>query len=68
MYARETIDRLIYCTYNNMDITYDSNKDANNRRKHGISLAEAAKIDWVTALEGNVTGSKSLCRSELKTN
>jgi uncharacterized DUF497 family protein len=51
-----------------MDITYDSNKDANNRRKHGISLAEAAKIDWVTALEGNVTGSKSLCRSELKTN
>lgn len=34
-----------------MDITYDPNKDVVNRSKHGVSLAEAAKIDWFTALE-----------------
>ncbi len=34
-----------------MDIVYDPNKDASNQLKHGVSLAEAAKIDWFTALE-----------------
>jgi uncharacterized protein len=29
-----------------MDIAFDPDKDAINRAKHGISLAEAARIDW----------------------
>lgn len=33
-----------------MDITFDPNKDQTNRKKHGISLAEAASFDWDTAL------------------
>jgi len=33
-----------------MDITFDPNKDQINRQKHGISLAEAADLDWDTAL------------------
>ena len=31
-----------------MDIEYDHNKDAINLFKHGISLSEAARIDWGT--------------------
>ena len=31
-----------------MDIEYDHNKDAINLFKHGISLREAARIDWGT--------------------
>jgi uncharacterized protein len=34
-----------------MEITYDPNKDAANQQKHGVSLAEAAQIEWDTALE-----------------
>ena len=34
-----------------MNITYDPNKDVSNQAKHGVSLAEAANIDWFTALE-----------------
>ena len=34
-----------------MIITYDPNKDASNQAKHGVSLSEASKIDWFTALE-----------------
>ena len=34
-----------------MDITYDPNKDRSNRDKHGVSLEEAANIEWDTALE-----------------
>lgn len=29
-----------------MDISYDPNKDAQNMTKHGVSLADAAKLDW----------------------
>lgn len=29
-----------------MKITFDPAKDAINRQKHGISLAEAARLDW----------------------
>ena len=34
-----------------MEITYDLNKDAINRAKHGVSLADAEYIDWLSALE-----------------
>ena len=34
-----------------MEITYDPNKDTANQQKHGVSLAEAAQIEWDTALE-----------------
>lgn len=34
-----------------MDITYDPAKDRSNQQKHGVSLAEAAHIEWDTALE-----------------
>ncbi|RAM62758.1 phage protein [Herbaspirillum rubrisubalbicans] len=33
-----------------MEITFDPNKDAVNKFKHGVSLAEAAAIEWDTAL------------------
>lgn len=33
-----------------MDVTYDPAKDAENKRKHGISLADAAYMDWDAAL------------------
>ncbi len=33
-----------------MQITFDPRKDAINRQKHGVSLAEAAAIEWDTAL------------------
>lgn len=29
-----------------MKITYDPVKDKSNQRKHGMSLSQAAKIDW----------------------
>jgi uncharacterized DUF497 family protein len=29
-----------------MDLEWDETKDAENRRKHGISLADAARLDW----------------------
>jgi len=33
-----------------MQIDFDSAKDAANRDKHGISLGEAARIDWDSAV------------------
>jgi len=32
-----------------MEYEYDPAKDVINRRKHGISLAEAERLDWDTA-------------------
>jgi len=32
-----------------MQIEYDPAKDAINRRKHGISLADAVRFEWETA-------------------
>jgi len=29
-----------------MHITFDPTKDSSNQRKHGVSLAEAAKFEW----------------------
>jgi uncharacterized DUF497 family protein len=29
-----------------MDLEWDEAKDADNRRKHGLSLAEAARLEW----------------------
>jgi uncharacterized DUF497 family protein len=29
-----------------MDLEWDAAKDAENRRKHGLSLADAARLDW----------------------
>jgi uncharacterized protein len=29
-----------------MDLEWDEAKDAENRRKHGLSLADAARLDW----------------------
>ena len=29
-----------------MRITFDLAKDASNQEKHGVSLAEAARLDW----------------------
>ena len=34
-----------------MKITFDSKKDAVNVEKHGVSLAEAANIEWDTLWE-----------------
>jgi uncharacterized DUF497 family protein len=34
-----------------MDISYDAAKDRANRRRHGISLAEAARMNWSAVLE-----------------
>lgn len=33
-----------------MEITYDPAKDAANIAKHSVSLAEASRLDWGTAL------------------
>ena len=32
-----------------MKVTYDAAKDAKNKEKHGVSLTEAAFIDWDAA-------------------
>jgi len=29
-----------------MEITFDPAKDASNQSKHGVSLADAARLDW----------------------
>jgi len=33
-----------------MKVTFDSEKDAVNRAKHGVSLDEAAEMEWGSAL------------------
>lgn len=33
-----------------MKVTFDAAKDNENQRKHGVSLAEAALMDWDAAL------------------
>ena len=33
-----------------MDLEWDEAKDAENRRKHGLSLADAARLDWARGL------------------
>ncbi|MDO8349874.1 MAG: BrnT family toxin [Gallionella sp.] len=33
-----------------MNITFDPSKDAINIDKHGVSLAEASKLDWECAM------------------
>lgn len=33
-----------------MDVAFDPDKDSENKRKHGISLSEAAFMDWDGAL------------------
>lgn len=33
-----------------MKVEFDPNKDALNRQKHGVSLAEAAYLEWETEL------------------
>jgi len=33
-----------------MEFDFDPIKDASNRRKHGVSLADAALLDWETAV------------------
>ena len=36
-----------YCIYNNsMEITFDPAKDAKIQEKHGVSLADAVRLDW----------------------
>jgi uncharacterized DUF497 family protein len=32
-----------------MDLEWDAAKDAENRRKHGLPLAAAARLDWDTS-------------------
>ena len=34
-----------------MKLSYDSAKNDSNIQKHGLSLAEARMLEWVTALE-----------------
>jgi len=36
----------IVCTINEVEIEFDATKDANNQRKHGVSLSRAEEIDW----------------------
>jgi uncharacterized DUF497 family protein len=33
-----------------MDLEWDEAKDAENRRKHGVALAAAARLDWDAAI------------------
>jgi len=33
-----------------MEFDFDPAKDASNRRKHGVSLADAARLDWESAV------------------
>lgn len=33
-----------------MDVTSDPDKDEANRAKHGVSLADAAHLEWETAV------------------
>ncbi|WP_126974634.1 BrnT family toxin [Frigidibacter oleivorans] len=33
-----------------MDVEWDEDKDAANRAKHGLALAEAANLDWARAV------------------
>ena len=33
-----------------MDLEWDEGKEAENRRKHGLSLADAARLDWGVAV------------------
>jgi uncharacterized DUF497 family protein len=35
-----------------MELEWDEPKDAENRRKHGVSLAAAARLDWKRGLPG----------------
>jgi uncharacterized protein len=35
-----------------MDLDWDEAKDAENRRKHGLSLADAARLDWERGMPG----------------
>ena len=45
------IDIYIYCGYNKyMEITFDPNKDEINKTKHGVSLADAACLEWDSVL------------------
>ena len=44
--ARNPLDLSICCTYNNMEIEFDAAKDKVNRARHGVSLTEAARLDW----------------------
>ena len=34
-----------------MEFEWDEGKDAANRAKHGVSLAEAARMDWTTGVD-----------------
>lgn len=38
-----------------MKITFDPQKDLENRRKHGVSLAQASNIDWLSLWERSDT-------------
>jgi uncharacterized protein (DUF4415 family) len=44
--TRNPLDFSICCTYNNMKIEFDAAKDKANRARHGVSLIEAARLDW----------------------
>jgi len=45
------IDNNKYCMYNkSMKIEFDSNKDAVNIEKHGLSLANATELEWKSLL------------------
>jgi hypothetical protein len=44
--ARNPLDFSICCTYNNMKIEFDAAKNKGNRTRHGVSLIEAARLDW----------------------
>jgi len=36
--------------FGGMEFDFDPTKDTSNRRKHGLSLADAALLDWETAV------------------
>jgi uncharacterized DUF497 family protein len=50
-YKKQLRNQFKVRTIIHVDITYDPNKDGSNQVKHGVSLSEAANIDWDTALE-----------------
>lgn len=43
-------DPIIVRTINNVKVEFDAVKDLVNRDKHGVSLADAAQLDWTSLL------------------
>ena len=45
-------DQIVY-TNNGAEVRFDTDKDASNLRKHGLSLSSWDQVDWLFAEEDN---------------